>query len=46
MLQVKTSDNAARIATLFQVFEHGMSSAIGQDAFKGRHYRSDARIIN
>ncbi len=31
----KTADNAARIATLFQVFEHGMSGAIGLEAFEG-----------
>ena len=31
----KTADNAARIATLFQVLEHGMSSAIDLEAFEG-----------
>ena len=31
----KTADNAVRIATLFQLFEHGISSAISQSAFEG-----------
>jgi putative DNA primase/helicase len=31
----KTADNAARIAALFQVFEHGMGGAIGPPAFEG-----------
>lgn len=31
----KTADNAARIATLFQVFEHGMSGVIGLETFEG-----------
>ena len=31
----KTADNAARLATLFQIFEHGTSSVIGLDAFDG-----------
>jgi putative DNA primase/helicase len=31
----KTADNAARLAALFQVFEHGASSAVGPDAFEG-----------
>lgn len=31
----KTADNAARIATLFQIFEHGIGSAIGLEAFEG-----------
>ncbi len=31
----KTADNAVRIATLFQIFEHGFSSAIGPVAFEG-----------
>jgi len=31
----KTADNAARLATLFQIFEHGISSVIGLDAFDG-----------
>ncbi|MCP4466882.1 MAG: DUF3987 domain-containing protein, partial [Halieaceae bacterium] len=31
----KTADNAARIATLFQMFEHGAGGAIGLEAFEG-----------
>lgn len=31
----KTADNAARLATLFQIFEHGINSVIGLDAFEG-----------
>ena len=31
----KTADNAARIAALFQVFEHGSGSAVGLTAFEG-----------
>jgi len=31
----KTADNAARIAALFQVFEHGISGVIGLEAFEG-----------
>lgn len=31
----KTADNAARIATLFQVFEHGRDGAVGLAAFEG-----------
>ncbi len=31
----KTADNAARIAALFRVFEHGMGGAIGAPAFEG-----------
>jgi len=31
----KTTDNAARIATLFQLFEHGSGGAIGLAAFEG-----------
>lgn len=31
----KTADNAVRIATLFQLFEHSTSGAIGLAAFKG-----------
>jgi putative DNA primase/helicase len=31
----KTADNAARIATLFQIFEHGGGGAIGLTAFEG-----------
>lgn len=31
----KTADNAARIATLFQIFEHGSGGAIGLVAFEG-----------
>ena len=31
----KTADNAARIATLFQLFEHGAGGAIGLTAFEG-----------
>ena len=31
----KTADNAVRIATLFQLFEHGISSAISLRAFEG-----------
>ena len=30
----KTADNAARLAGLFQVFEHGMGGAIGLEAFE------------
>ena len=31
----KTADNAARIAGLFQLFEHGMGGAVGLAAFEG-----------
>ncbi len=31
----KSADNAARIASLFQVFEHGISGAVGLTAFEG-----------
>lgn len=31
----KTADNAARIATLFQILEHGSSGAVGLAAFEG-----------
>ncbi|MCG7993208.1 MAG: DUF3987 domain-containing protein [Candidatus Thiodiazotropha lotti] len=31
----KTADNAARIATLFQLFEHGSGGAVGLAAFEG-----------
>ena len=31
----KTADNAVRLATLFQIFEHGISGAIGLEAFEG-----------
>ncbi len=31
----KTADNAVRIATLFQIFEHGSGGAIGLAAFEG-----------
>jgi putative DNA primase/helicase len=31
----KTADNAARIATLFQIFEHGSGGAVGLAAFEG-----------
>ena len=31
----KIADNAVRLATLFQIFEHGNSSAIGLEAFEG-----------
>jgi putative DNA primase/helicase len=31
----KTADNAARLAALFQVFEHGMGAAVGIGAFEG-----------
>jgi hypothetical protein len=31
----KTADNAARLAALFQIFEHGMGSAVGLQAFEG-----------
>lgn len=31
----KTADNAARIASLFQIFEHGGGGAVGLDAFEG-----------
>jgi putative DNA primase/helicase len=30
----KTADNAVRIAALFQIFEHGTSSAVGLEAFE------------
>jgi putative DNA primase/helicase len=30
----KTADNAARLAALFHVFEHGMGGAIGPDSFE------------
>ncbi len=31
----KSADNAARLAALFQVFEHGTAGAIGPEAFEG-----------
>ncbi|MCP5137865.1 MAG: DUF3987 domain-containing protein [Gammaproteobacteria bacterium] len=31
----KTADNAARIATLYQIFEHGSGGAVGLTAFEG-----------
>jgi putative DNA primase/helicase len=31
----KTADNAIRIATLFQIFEHGIGGAIGLESFEG-----------
>jgi len=31
----KTADNAARIATLFQLFEHGAGGAVGLASFEG-----------
>ncbi len=31
----KTADNAARIASLFQIFEHGSGAAVGLAAFEG-----------
>lgn len=31
----KAADNAARIATLFQIFEHGSGGAVGLAAFEG-----------
>lgn len=31
----KTADNAAQIATLFQIFEHGSGGAVGLAAFEG-----------
>jgi putative DNA primase/helicase len=31
----KSADNAARLATLFQLFEHGMAGAVGLPAFEG-----------
>ena len=31
----KSADNAARLAALFHVFEHGVGGAIGRDAFEG-----------
>lgn len=31
----KSADNAARLAALFQQFEHGMGGAIGLDSFEG-----------
>ena len=31
----KSADNAARLAALFQIFEHGMGGAIGASAFEG-----------
>ncbi len=31
----KSADNAARVAALFQIFEHGMGGAVGLDAFEG-----------
>ena len=31
----KSADNAARLAALFQIFEHGMGGAIGLDCFRG-----------
>jgi putative DNA primase/helicase len=31
----KTADNAARLAALFHVFEHGMGGAVGVDSFEG-----------
>jgi putative DNA primase/helicase len=31
----KSADNAARLAALFQIFEHGMGGAVGLDSFEG-----------
>lgn len=31
----KSADNASRLATLFQIFEHGMNGAVGREAFDG-----------
>jgi putative DNA primase/helicase len=31
----KAADNAARVAALFQVFEHGVGGPVGSEAFKG-----------
>lgn len=31
----KTADNAARLAALFHVFEHGVGGAVGVDSFEG-----------
>jgi putative DNA primase/helicase len=31
----KSADNAARLAALFQAFEHGISSTVGPEAFEG-----------
>jgi putative DNA primase/helicase len=31
----KTADNAARLAVLFQIFEHGMGGAVGPECFEG-----------
>lgn len=31
----KSADNAARLAALFQIFEHGMGGAVGLEAFEG-----------
>lgn len=31
----KSADNAARLSTLFQVFEHGTGGAVGLDCFEG-----------
>lgn len=31
----KSADNAARLAALFQLFEHGMGGAVGLEAFEG-----------
>jgi len=31
----KTADNAARLAALFQVFEHGIGGAVGLEVFEG-----------
>jgi putative DNA primase/helicase len=31
----KSADNAARLAALFQIFEHGMGGAVGLPAFEG-----------
>jgi putative DNA primase/helicase len=31
----KSADNAARLAALFQIFEHGLGGAVGFEAFEG-----------
>jgi putative DNA primase/helicase len=31
----KTADNAARLAALFQIFQHGMGAAVGPECFAG-----------
>ncbi len=31
----KSADNAARLAALFQIFEHGLGGAVGLEAFEG-----------